>query len=116
MKMWRTLLFWVITGRHPLRLKDELRTGWHAYFRRSIWHAARVLTIVSAGFSSWLTARRSPELRAEVVKATLSAAAFRNTQPGVKYVGSAACAPCHLDICKTFQKTDMGRSMSLASN
>jgi len=39
-------------------------------------------------------------------------AAYLNTAPGVKYVGSKACAGCHQQICETFGKTDMGRSMS----
>ncbi|MBO0697614.1 MAG: hypothetical protein J2P46_04410, partial [Zavarzinella sp.] len=27
---------------------------------------------------------------------------FRNVRPDVAYVGDAACAPCHQDLCDTF--------------
>ncbi len=37
---------------------------------------------------------------------------FRNTAPGVAYVGSKACLECHADIYSVYVKTDMGRSMS----
>ncbi|HEY6293212.1 MAG TPA: hypothetical protein VI455_16795 [Terriglobia bacterium] len=39
---------------------------------------------------------------------------FRNTAPGVDYVGSAACARCHQAIYDQFMRTDMGRSISPA--
>jgi hypothetical protein len=38
--------------------------------------------------------------------------AFRNTVPGVKYLGSKVCAECHKEICASFGRTGMGRSMS----
>jgi hypothetical protein len=38
---------------------------------------------------------------------------YRNTEPGVGYVGSNACQECHPEIYKEFTRTDMGRSMSL---
>jgi hypothetical protein len=41
---------------------------------------------------------------------------YRNTSPGVEYVGSNVCRGCHADICNDYGKTDMGRSMSLASD
>ena len=41
---------------------------------------------------------------------------YRNTSPGVDYVGSNVCAGCHPDIFNEYIKTDMGRSMSLASD
>jgi hypothetical protein len=34
-----------------------------------------------------------------------------NTRPGVKYVGDAACARCHVDIAETFRRHSMGRSL-----
>src|SRR5947207_8525726 len=37
---------------------------------------------------------------------------YRNTAPGVAYLGSRACAVCHKDIYNRYVKTDMGRSMS----
>ena len=39
-------------------------------------------------------------------------AAYHNTVPGVKYLGSKVCAECHKDIYENFSKTGMGRSMS----
>lgn len=41
---------------------------------------------------------------------------YRNTAPGVAYVGSQVCAGCHADIYQSYLKTDMGRSMSLPSD
>jgi Doubled CXXCH motif (Paired_CXXCH_1) len=41
---------------------------------------------------------------------------FDNTAPGVGYAGSKACATCHPSIYTNFEKTDMGRSMSLPSD
>ena len=41
---------------------------------------------------------------------------YRNTSPGVEYVGSNVCRGCHADIFNDYLKTDMGRSMSLASD
>jgi len=38
---------------------------------------------------------------------------YRNIAPGVSYVGSKTCAPCHSDVYDNYMKTDMGRSMSL---
>jgi len=42
-------------------------------------------------------------------------AEFRNTIPGVAYLGSKVCSECHADIYLSYLKTDMGRSMSLPS-
>jgi hypothetical protein len=38
---------------------------------------------------------------------------YRNTAPGVGFVGSEVRGGCHTEIYQTFLKTDMGRSMSL---
>ncbi len=43
------------------------------------------------------------------------ARAYRNAQPGVTRVGSAACAECHADIAQSFRRTDMGHSLESAS-
>ena len=40
---------------------------------------------------------------------------YRNTQPGVARTGSAVCAECHAGIARSFQHTDMGRSLEPAS-
>lgn len=42
-------------------------------------------------------------------------AAPLNARPGVAYLGSRACKSCHLEIWQSFSRTDMGRSISLAS-
>lgn len=39
---------------------------------------------------------------------------FENTRPGVKYVGDAACTPCHAEIAAAFAQHPMGRSASPA--
>jgi hypothetical protein len=38
---------------------------------------------------------------------------WRNTAPGVDYVGSKACASCHRQIYDSYKKTAMGRSITL---
>jgi hypothetical protein len=40
--------------------------------------------------------------------------AFRNTAPGVPYVGSKVCGTCHSDVYQRYMETGMGRSASLA--
>src|SRR4051794_14752562 len=40
------------------------------------------------------------------------ASPFRNTRPGVAFVGSEACRPCHADEHTSFRHTGMGRSMA----
>jgi hypothetical protein len=37
---------------------------------------------------------------------------YRNTHPGVKYVGDAACSRCHAEIAEAFRQHPMGRSLS----
>jgi hypothetical protein len=39
---------------------------------------------------------------------------FRNTSPGVQYVGSRACAACHKPIYDKYVRTAMGRSSRIA--
>ena len=38
---------------------------------------------------------------------------YRNTAPGVRYVGSKTCGHCHSEIYGSFTKTEMGRSVVL---
>ena len=42
-----------------------------------------------------------------------AATVYRNTAPGVDYVGSKVCAGCHRTIYNDFLKTAMGRSISV---
>ena len=55
-------------------------------------------------------------LAAGAVGADTAPAAYRNTVPGIGFVGSEVCAGCHAAIYQTYLKTDMGRSMSLPSH
>lgn len=41
---------------------------------------------------------------------------FRNTAPGVQYVGSQVCETCHFAIGRSFRKTWMGQSMHPAGD
>lgn len=41
---------------------------------------------------------------------------FRNTAPGVPYVGTKVCGACHSDIAARYSRTAMGRSMSVGDN
>ena len=38
---------------------------------------------------------------------------YRNAEPGVAYLGSASCAPCHESIYQSYMRTRMAHSMSL---
>jgi hypothetical protein len=42
--------------------------------------------------------------------------AYRNTKPGVAYIGSRICAGCHAKIYQDYVRTAMGRSMDLAAS
>ena len=37
---------------------------------------------------------------------------YRNTQPGIAYLGDEACAKCHAEIAESFRRHPMGRSMT----
>jgi hypothetical protein len=37
---------------------------------------------------------------------------YKNTRPGVKYVGDEACLPCHGEIATAYRRHPMGRSLS----
>jgi tetratricopeptide (TPR) repeat protein len=39
-----------------------------------------------------------------------TASPFRNTHPGVRYVGDEACAGCHAELAETFRHHPMGRT------
>jgi len=54
---------------------------------------------------------RAPQ-SAQTPRTSSESAAYQNTVPGVKYLGSKVCAGCRKDICENFSKTGMGRSMS----
>src|SRR5215831_334776 len=41
---------------------------------------------------------------------------YRNTEPGVQYIGSRTCGGCHLKIYQGYIRTAMGRSITLAAD
>lgn len=66
--------------------------------------------IVAVGAVARIPLARAGTLRSEAEEPRPN---YLNVQPGVTYVGSEACAPCHKAIYDQFLKTEMGRSMSL---
>jgi Flp pilus assembly protein TadD len=47
---------------------------------------------------------------------TSFASPYQNTRPGVRYVGDAACAPCHRELVESYHRHPMGRDLSLVSD
>ena len=72
---------------------------------------ALLLILQAAPFAKGQTAkaRRVEQSRQEKTE-------YLNAVPGVRYVGSKACAPCHADIYRRYFQTAMGRSMALPTN
>jgi Flp pilus assembly protein TadD len=56
----------------------------------------------------WRPAPAGRDLVAEAV----ARSPFLNVQPGVRYVGDAACAGCHRDQAETYSRHPMGRSFA----
>jgi predicted CXXCH cytochrome family protein len=54
---------------------------------------------------SWRTPQRVSRHRSDPISP------YKNTRPGVKYVGDTTCARCHAEIAKTFRQHPMGRSL-----
>ena len=65
--------------------------------------AALVVVLVTTACDD----RRQPEARRDESAGGIM---FLNQRPGVRYVGSAACRPCHAETWSTFARTGMGRS------
>jgi len=78
--------------------------------------APAALTVVIAGAILWdqLAGRPVPRPIAIPARALapISASRYRNTEPGVAYVGDEACARCHAEIARSYRGHPMGRSMS----
>jgi Flp pilus assembly protein TadD len=55
------------------------------------------------------TWRRAPDVS---LHQTDTSSPYKNTRPGIQYVGDAACSRCHTEIAETFRKHPMGRSLS----
>src|SRR5450432_2568958 len=75
-----------------------------------------LLSAALCGLLPWLG--RSPRVAAEVgpggpSNPAAGHAAARPSPDG--YAGAAACAGCHRDIYRSYTRTGMGRSMSLAT-
>jgi Flp pilus assembly protein TadD len=76
--------------------------------RRRILPPAALLAVVglAIAIASW---RRAPEVS---IRPAETSSAYRNTQPGVKFVGDAVCIRCHAEIGETYRRHPMGRSLS----
>jgi Flp pilus assembly protein TadD len=53
--------------------------------------------------------RRAPDVSLQQAD---TSSVYKNTRPGVKYVGDTACSRCHAEIAQTFRQHPMGRSLS----
>jgi Tetratricopeptide repeat len=69
---------------------------------------AVALPLINPSASELCNAQRKPASTSEA-----KLPHYKNTEPGVAYVGSRTCARCHTDIYRSFIKTDMGRSVLL---
>lgn len=59
------------------------------------------------------TVNQKPNTAAKVAAAsTAGESPYKNTRPGVQYVGAKACIACHEEEHKSFIRTGMGRSMA----
>ena len=74
--------------------------GFRSY--SSSWRSWRLFTILT----TW---RRAPDVSLHEAD---TGSLYKNTRPGVKYVGDAACSRCHAEIAETFRHHPMGRSLS----
>ncbi|MFI5456371.1 MAG: cytochrome c3 family protein, partial [Isosphaerales bacterium] len=89
---------------HAVPSESEAR----AARRRRLLLLTVVLSVVGAGalILRWRTSAKQDVQRLGVRPP------YRNTQPGVNYVGDAACIRCHAGIAETFRLHPMGRSLS----
>ena len=71
-------------------------------FLRSTFLVFALVIGVLAVFASAQSTKQHPSNQVPV---------FRNTAPGVQYVGSKVCAGCHSEIANQFSKTEMSNSM-----
>ncbi|HEX4609707.1 MAG TPA: hypothetical protein VH092_16025, partial [Urbifossiella sp.] len=73
---------------------------------------------VAAGVVFWprSTDPRSDPAPAAAPLPPLSSSRFLNTRPGVGYIGDAACADCHNDLCASYHRHPMGRSLDRAAD
>lgn len=75
------------------------------------------LLVLGAGGVAWCyrprPARRDPDV--SLVRRVPVSSVYKNTDPGVAYVGDAACARCHAEITSAFRAHPMGRSAAPAA-
>jgi hypothetical protein len=69
-----------------------------------------VLVLAIGGSSTALVARRRGV--EESLRQADTGSPYKNTRPGVRYVGDAACVRCHAEIAETFRQHPMGRSLA----
>lgn len=82
--------------------------GWSGRYHRAVggvllWRVASALLLLLIAVLPGLAGFGQP---------VPNRAATATEKSDSQYVGSAACAPCHSEIYRKFQQTDMGRSMS----
>src|SRR5262245_14665401 len=72
------------------------------------WRSLLAATVLAAvGGAAWFLWPRP-----DVNDGERFASPYRNTQPGVQYVGSESCVACHVDIADDFGRHPMGRSLA----
>ena len=89
--------------RNQFRIATGERSG-----RRRILLVVIVLAVVGP-LTILTTWRRAPDVSLQQAD---TGSPYKNTRPGVKYVGDAACSRCHAEIAETFRQHPMGRSLS----
>src|SRR5258708_18429279 len=84
---------------------------------RRWWPVAAIGLVVLAGVAGWRWwPRPSPPLGGSPAAPgdprLTFATPYRNVRPDVKYVGTDACATCHIEHAKTFRQHPMGQSLA----
>src|SRR5207244_12019903 len=62
--------------------------------------------------TSWRPSRSRDR---SVLLAPVFVSPYRNTAPGIKYVGDTACATCHKSLAESYRRHPMGRSLAPVS-
>lgn len=80
---------------------------------RGFWLGAAGLLAVlgTAVYLCWPTPPTPPTPPRSAALPELATSPFRNTRPGVAYVGDAGCTGCHRDEGRTYRHHPMGRSL-----
>jgi hypothetical protein len=80
------------------------------------WRVLAILILMTAvatvwSLTPWQDTRR-PEKMSEFVIPPPASSPYKNTRPGVAFVGDKDCARCHAEIAESFHQHPMGRSMA----